>query len=263
MKVTDKSCCRAAGSEAFGLKLSPNQLVTALAGNPNTGKSTVFNALTGLKQHTGNWPGKTVLRAEGTFVHRNKKILLVDLPGTYSLLATSADEQVARDFLVFGRPHAVIAVVDATCLERNLNLVLQVMEITPKVVVCVNLMDEAARRCIKVDIEVLSRELGVPCIPTVARDGKGLTELKDAVLDVATGVTVTSPRQITYKPDVEQAAARIESRLRPYLPGWVNHHWVALRLLEGDMSIIKAIIDHLGESSEEILLQEGSAVWAR
>jgi len=193
MKVTNKSSCTAAGYEAFGLKLSPNQLVTALAGNPNTGKSTVFNALTGLKQHTGNWPGKTVLRAEGTFVHRNKKILLVDLPGTYSLLATSADEQVARDFLVFGRPHAVIAVVDATCLERNLNLVLQVMEITPKVVVCVNLMDEAARRCIKVDIEVLSRELGVPCIPTVARDGKGLTELKDAVLDVATGVTVTSP----------------------------------------------------------------------
>lgn len=250
-------------STTYGLKPKENQPVIALAGNPNTGKSTVFNALTGLKQHTGNWPGKTVLRAEGTFVHKNKKIMLVDLPGTYSLLATSADEQVARDFICFGQPQAVVVVTDATCLERNLNLVLQVMEITPKVVVCVNLMDEAARRGIQVDVEALSRELGVPCIPTIARDGKGLMELKDAVLDVAEGVIVTSPRQVTYEPYVEQNALRLEERIYRYLPGWINHRWVALRLLEGDVSIIEAFFRHLDNSTEKTLVREEVAVWAR
>lgn len=247
----------------FGLKPLPEQMVIALAGNPNTGKSTVFNALTGLKQHTGNWPGKTVLRAEGSFIHRNKKVLLVDLPGTYSLLATSADEQVARDFICLGRPSATIIVTDATCLERNLNLVLQVMEISPKVVVCVNLMDEAMRRKIRVDVDALSRELGVPCIPTTARDGVGLDKLKDAMLDVATGITATSPRQVTYEPHVEQAAAQLEAKIRPFLPGWVNHHWVALRLLEGDSSIIKTICGRLEDDSGITVLREGAAAWAR
>lgn len=247
----------------FGLKPLPDQLVIALAGNPNTGKSTVFNALTGLKQHTGNWPGKTVLRAEGNFIHRNKKILLVDLPGTYSLLATSADEQVARDFICLGRPNATVVVTDATCLERNLNLVLQVMEITPQVVVCVNLMDEAKRRRIRVDVGALSRELGVPCIPTTARDGVGLDKLKDTILDVATGVTATSPRRITYEPHIEQAAAQLEARIRPFLPQWVNHHWVALRLLEGDSSIIKAICSHLEDNPRKVIIKEETAAWAR
>jgi Fe2+ transport system protein B len=247
----------------FGLKPLPDQLVIALAGNPNTGKSTVFNALTGLKQHTGNWPGKTVLRAEGSFVHRNKKILLVDLPGTYSLLATSADEQVARDFICLGRPSAIVVVTDATCLERNLNLVLQVMEISSKVVVCVNLMDEAMRRRIRVDVDRLSRELGVPCIPTTARDGIGLDKLKDAILDVATGVTATSPRHVTYEPHIEQAAAQLEARISSFLPEWINHYWVALRLLEGDSSIIKAICSHLEDDYERDVLKEGAAAWAR
>lgn len=246
----------------FGLKPLPDQLVIALAGNPNTGKSTVFNALTGLRQHTGNWPGKTVLRAEGTFVHNNKRILLVDLPGTYSLLATSADEQVARDFICLGRPNAIIVVIDATCLERNLNLVLQVTEISSKVVVCVNLMDEAVRRKISVDVDALSDELGVPCVGTTARDGVGLEELKDTILDVATGVIVTSPRKVSYESHIEQAAAQIEAKIRPFLPGWVNHHWIALRLLEGDFSIIEAICSCLDDDSEEAAIRKEATAWA-
>ncbi len=263
MELIDQSCGINAFYEAFGLKTQPDQLVVALAGNPNTGKSTVFNALTGLKQHTGNWPGKTVLRAEGTFCHRNKKILLVDLPGTYSLLATSADEQVARDFICLGRPDAIVVVTDATCLERNLNLVLQVMEISPRVVVCINLMDEARRRKIKVDAAALSRELGVPCIPTTARDGIGLKDLKDAILDLAAGAVKTSPRLVTYEPDVEHAAAELATKIQAFLPQWVNHRWVALRLLEGDTSIIETLCDPLEEELKGVVLKKEAAAWER
>lgn len=263
MGLTYQSCGSNAYHESFGMKRQPGRLVVALAGNPNTGKSTVFNSLTGLRQHTGNWPGKTVLRAEGTFYHRGKKILLVDLPGTYSLLAKSADEQVARNFICLGRPDAIAVVTDATCLERNLNLVLQVMEISPKVVVCVNLMDEAGRRKIRVDVDVLARELGVPCIPTAARDGVGLGELKDAIYAVATGAITPSPKLVTYEQKVEQAAAELAARVRPFLPRWVNHRWVALRLLEGDYSIVKAICDHLDGEDERAVMREGTAAWAR
>src|SRR5690554_1779371 len=162
-------------------------MVIALAGNPNTGKSTVFNALTGLNQHTGNWPGKTVASARGRYNQAGQEVELVDLPGTYSLLASSVEEQVARDFICFGNPDATILVADATCLERNLNLVLQVLEITPKAVLCVNLMDEAKRKGINIDTGKLAQKLGVPVIPIVAREGQGLAELKETVAQVATG----------------------------------------------------------------------------
>ncbi len=257
MDLTNQSWDNKTVYQAFGLNPIQGQLVMALAGNPNTGKSTVFNALTGLRQHTGNWPGKTVLKTEGTFTHKNTRILLVDLPGTYSLLATSADEQVARDFICLGRPDATIVVADATCLERNLNLVL---EISPKAVVCVNLMDEAARRKIRVDVKALSRELGVPCVPTTARDGVGLEELKDTILDVATGVIATAPRKVTYEPSVEEAASRLEAQISPFLPGWVNHRWVALRLLEGDMSMIKAICKQMDDNARKIVFKDGAAI---
>lgn len=161
----------------LGIDMSSFDFVVALAGNPNTGKSTVFNYLTGLRQHTGNWPGKTVTRAEGGFEYSEKKFKLVDLPGTYSLLSTSTDEEVARDFILFGQPDVTVIVVDATRVERNLNLVLQILEITNRAVLCLNLKDEAKRNGISIDDRTLSKELGIPVVPTSARQGEGMNEL--------------------------------------------------------------------------------------
>ena len=173
--------------EKLGVDMTGHDYVVALAGNPNTGKSTVFNALTGLRQHTGNWPGKTVTRAEGAFASGDKRFKMVDLPGTYSLLSSSLDEEVARDFVLFGQPDVTVVVVDATVLERNLNIVLQVLEITSRVVVCLNLMDEARRRGLEVDARRLARDLGVRVVPTAARFGEGLPELRQAIAEVARG----------------------------------------------------------------------------
>jgi ferrous iron transport protein B len=180
------------------LGLSPDRwdYLVALAGNPNVGKSTVFNELTGLRQHTGNWPGKTVVRAEGAFAHEGSRVKVVDLPGTYSLQAGSVDEEVARDFILFGRPDVTVVVVDATRLERNLNLVIQILEITDRVVVFLNLMDEARRHGIGVDAEKLERELGVPVVPGIAREGVGVNELLEAAHEVATGKRRNRPFRI-------------------------------------------------------------------
>ena len=180
----------------------------ALAGNPNVGKSTVFNALTGMNQHTGNWPGKTVSSAQGHCTHNGREYLLVDIPGTYSLMAHSAEEEVARDFICFGQdgraPDAVVVVCDATCLERNLNLVLQTLEITANVVVCVNLMDEARKRGVQVDLPRLSAALGVPVVGTSARSEKGLDALMDAV-EKSTSSLPVRRHSLRYGDAVEEA----------------------------------------------------------
>ena len=204
----------------------------ALAGNPNVGKSTVFNALTGLRQHTGNWPGKTVSAARGTCVLDGQKIALIDTPGAYSLWAQSAEEEAALEALCFGGADAVIAVCDAGCLERNLNLVYQVMEITDRVVVCVNLMDEARKKGIAVDLKALSRHLGVPVIGACARQGKGIRELLAAAVNAA--AFPPTPRGVRYPQPVEQAADSLAQRLSSRLSGRVNARFAALRLMQGD-----------------------------
>lgn len=226
----------------LGIDMSSFDFVVALAGNPNTGKSTVFNYLTGLRQHTGNWPGKTVTRAEGGFEYGEKKFKLVDLPGTYSLLSTSTDEEVARDFILFGQPDVTVIVVDATRIERNLNLVLQILEITNRAVLCLNLMDEAKRNGITVDERALSKELGIPVIPTSARQGEGMNELLSAIQDVATGKYICKPYRLkSNASELNSAIEKLSKEIELEYPGLPNLRWVALRLLEGDQSIIDAI----------------------
>lgn len=231
----------------FAVKLdSPDDLVIALAGNPNTGKSTVFNSLTGLKQHTGNWPGKTVTNAQGKYRYKDRNFIMIDLPGTYSLFASSVEEEVARDFICFGQPQATVVVLDATCLERNLNLALQIIEITKNVVVCVNLLDEAQRKKIRVNLPKLSESLGVPVVGTNARDGVGLHELKKTVFKVATGQITATPLKITYDEDVERAVELLEPTVKELVNGRINSRWISLRLLDGDKSLWESLNHFLG-----------------
>jgi GTP-binding protein len=236
----------------LGVNVDNWDFVVALAGNPNTGKSTVFNALTGLRQHTGNWPGKTVARAEGGFEYGEKRFKLVDLPGTYSLMASSVDEEIARDFILFGQPDVTVIVVDATRLERNLNLALQVLEITDKVVICLNLMDEAERHGLRIDDRRLARDLGVPVIPTSARRNEGIPELLHAIHDVTTGETKPRPHRIqsTANRALDTAVNTLVHEIEGAFPGLPNARWVALRLLDGDAQIEQAIQDgSLGDLS--------------
>ena len=230
------------GLKKLGLNVSDFDHVIALAGNPNTGKSTVFNALTGLRQHTGNWPGKTVMRAEGAFAYGEKKYKLVDLPGTYSLLSTSEDEEVARNFILFGKPDVTVIVADASRLERNLNLVLQILEITNKAVLCLNLMDEARRNKVEVDLRTLSRELGIPVVPTSARYQEGIPELIQTIDDIANGKIVCRPRKIKNVPKkILEAVNTLNEEIKTEFPGVPNSRWIAFRLLEGDHRIIEAL----------------------
>lgn len=226
----------------LGINMEDWDFVVALAGNPNTGKSTIFNALTGLRQHTGNWPGKTVSRAEGGFSYGEHRYKIVDLPGTYSLLSTSLDEEVARNFILFGQPDVTVIVVDATRLERNLNLVLQVLEITDRAVVALNLIDEARRHQITVDERSLARDLGVPVVPTNARAKQGVPELLKAIGEVATGAYVCQPHRLKNEPPaLKQALTELVATLEEAFPGLPNARWVALRLLDGDQRLIEAV----------------------
>ncbi len=229
------------GLRQLGIDTANWDYVVALAGNPNTGKSTVFNTLTGLRQHVGNWPGKTVARAEGGFEFEGRRFKLLDLPGTYSLLSASTDEEVARDFILFGRPDCTVIVVDATVLERNLNLVLQILEITDRAVVCLNLMDEATRKGISIDHKTLEDDLGVPVVPTVARTGEGITDLMRAVSLVASGLTQTKPHRIGTTGDAARSVDELVTLIESAYPGLPNARWLAMRLLEGDRRVERAV----------------------
>lgn len=246
----------AANLKRLGIEMEGWDYVVALAGNPNTGKSTVFNALTGLRQHTGNWPGKTVARAEGGFEYGGQRFKLVDLPGTYSLLATSLDEEVARDFILFGQPDVTIVVVDATRLERNLNLALQVVEITNRVVICLNLMDEARRNGLQVDDRRLAYDLGVPVVPTAARQGEGLDQLLAMVSQVASGAVKPRPRRLQNEPPaLKHALGQLIPQIQALYPELPNARWVALRLLDGDERIAEALLQgELGDLQRSLPL---------
>jgi ferrous iron transport protein B len=244
--------------EQMGIKTDNFDRVIALAGNPNTGKSTLFNALTGLKQHTGNWPGKTVTRAEGGYQFNSVRYKIVDLPGTYSLLSASQDEEVARDFILFGQPDCTIVVTDATALERNLNLVMQVLEITDKVVVAVNLMDEARRKGLEVDARSLARDLGVPAIPVTARTGEGIATLLQTVAGVVDGSILTTPRRVEGTVEFQHAVNELVPLIEKMVPGIANARWLAIRLLDGDAKVQNALTD--GELPELMARQRRADV---
>jgi len=237
---------------SLGIVIGKADYVIALAGNPNTGKSTVFNNLTGLRQHTGNWPGKTVTRAEGSFSYGDKKYKLVDLPGTYSLLSTSAEEEVARNFILFGQPDVTVIVADATRLERNLNMVVQILEITDRAVLCLNLMDEAKRNNISINVQLLRKKLGIPVVPTTARQKVGMNELITKIEEVVKGKYICNPYQNKKRSSrLNHAITVLSEKLAEQFPGLSNMSWVALRLLEGDQRIIEAVqtkeLEYLGK----------------
>lgn len=238
-----------------GTKTDNANYVLALAGNPNTGKSTVFNYLTGLRQHTGNWPGKTVARAEGSYTYHGAKYKIVDLPGTYSLLSRSEDEEIARNFILFGRPDVTVIVTDATRLERNLNLTLQILEITDKAVMVLNLMDEARSHGVELDADALSARLGIPVVKAAAREGEGMEELMQLIEGVAKGDIQCKPRRSSSLTGIHaEAVEKVQKEIEEIYPDLPNARWVAVRLLEGDTRIIQAV--KTGEwIDDEVLLQ--------
>lgn len=247
MGLTSESTgINAANTRLVIKKKNEQDKVIAIAGNPNVGKSTLFNALTGMNQHTGNWPGKTIANAQGYCETPNGSYVMVDIPGTYSLFAHSPEEEVARNFICFGGAQAVIVVCDATCFERSLNLALQTLEITKNVIVCVNLLDEAKRKGIKINLEELSKTLGVPVVGTVARSKKSLVSLL-SVLDSYQPESRETVYRVKYPDIIENAIKIIEPTLKGKFCG-LDRRWLALRILERDKSFLEEIENYSDES---------------
>ena len=254
-----------------------NTYTVALAGNPNVGKSTIFNSLTGMHQHTGNWTGKTVANATGEAIINDKEFTFVDIPGTYSIMSNSEEEEIARDYICFGKPDATVIVVDSTCLERNLNLVYKIMEITDNIIVCVNLLDEAKKKKIKIDLKKLEDLLGVPVVGTVARDKQTLENLKNTIYKVCEGEIKPHTKTVIYEQEIEENLEKIVEKLDTDL--LVNEYseirniatdieveenkiskklyrWIAIKLIDGEEKILKSIQENLEIDLEEQRIQQ-------
>lgn len=228
----------------------------ALAGQPNMGKSTLFNLLTGLNQHTGNWPGKTVERRSGTFHFEGREIEIIDLPGTYSLTANSPEEVIAREYILKGQPDVVVVVVSAANLERSLYLVAELIYLPPPLVIGLNMMDVAGQEGMQVDTEVLQAALGVPVIPMIATRAIGVRDLLQAVDDLLTGQRTNSPRLPEIRPDHRQAFEIVEQAVAGFVPAPCPSNWVALKLLEGDAEITRHMQTELPPERWELVNQQ-------
>ena len=243
MGLTQESTKIKSLEDIFHIEKKDNEFMIALAGNPNTGKSTVFNFLTGLRQHTGNWPGKTVCTARGDFSYKNNNYALIDLPGTYSLFPLSQEEIVTRDFICFGNPDAVIVVCDSTCIERNLNLLFQVMELTDKVILCLNLLDEAKKKGIEINKNKLEKILGIPVVLTAARSGFGMDQLQDTLNKVVNNEYDFKNKPVYYDDEIENIINSIKDDLKEIITS-INPRWLGLRLIEGDESILTSLNEY-------------------